>query len=266
VTLQQAQDTLERSTALARSKTITAVALAEAETAARLAEIELRAAEVALERRTVKAPFAGVTGLTDLSMGDLVSSTTAVTTLDELSTVRVGFEVPERWAARIAQDQPITAGAQGVPGTEFRGRIVAIDNRIDQATRTLRLEGELNNDARTLKTGMAMNVTLRFEGGEQLLVPTLSVQWDRRGSFVWKVVEGAAERAEIAIVRRESGAVIVQGAVAAGDRIVVEGVQRLRPGSKVAEVGPDGQPVTAPGATPPPGPAVSGADGVGLRG
>ena len=67
-------------------------------------------------------------------------------------------------------------------------------------------------------------------------MPSLSVQWDRRGSFVWKVVDGAARRADIAIVQRESGVVIVRGDVAAGDQVVVEGMQRLREGAKVTEV------------------------------
>jgi hypothetical protein len=68
-------------------------------------------------------------------------------------------------------------------------------------------------------------------------VPTLSVQWDRNGSFVWKVVDGAARRAAIDIVRRESGIVVVLGELAAGDQVVVEGIQRLREGAVVTEVG-----------------------------
>lgn len=237
VTLKQAQDALERSRTLARTKTITAVVLSEAETAAQLGEIELRSAEIALQRRTVTAPFAGITGLTDVSVGDLVTSTTEITTLDDVSALRVGFEVPERWAGRVAQDQPITASAQGTPGSKFAGRIVGIDNKVDQATRTLRLEAELANEGQALKTGMAVNVELGFDTDQQLAVPTLSVQWDRRGSYVWKVVDGAARRAAIAILRRESGIVMVQGEVQAGDTIVVEGIQRLREGAKVAEVG-----------------------------
>ena len=67
-------------------------------------------------------------------------------------------------------------------------------------------------------------------------MPSLAVQWDRRGSFVWKVVDGAARRADVAIVRRQSGVVVVEGDVAAGDTVVVEGIQRLREGAKVAEV------------------------------
>ena len=67
-------------------------------------------------------------------------------------------------------------------------------------------------------------------------MPSLAVQWDRRGSFVWKVVDGAARRADVAIVRRQSGIVVVEGDVAAGDKVVVEGLLRLREGAKVTEV------------------------------
>jgi RND family efflux transporter MFP subunit len=236
VTLEQARQTLERNQKLAKSKNVTVVALQEAELAAQLAEIEQRTAEIALQRMRLTAPFDGMTGLTDISVGDLVTTTTQITTLDDLATMRVTFEVPERWAGRIAQDQPIIASAQALPGSEFPGRISGIDSRVDTATRTLRLEADLANQSGALKTGMAVAVTLAFEGAEQLAVPTLSVQWDRRGSYVWKVVDGAAIRAAVAILRRESGVVIVQGEVAAGDRVVAEGIQRLRQGIKVVDV------------------------------
>lgn len=261
VTLEQAEGALQRARTLAKTKTITTVALSEAETAAKLAEIEVRTAEIALRRRSVTAPFAGITGLTDVSAGDLVTSATEITTLDDVATIRVAFEVPERWAGRIAQEQPIAATAQGLPGSEFSGRIVGIDNRVDETTRTLRLEAELANEGQALKTGMAVNVALQFDTAEQLAVPTLAIQWDRRGSFVWKVVEGAARRAEIAILRRESGVVIVQGDVQAGDGIVVEGIQRLREGAKVNEVGEEptivDQPALRDGIAPTPGDAPS---------
>ena len=237
VALDQARETLERSRTLAKSKTISDVALSEAETAVQLAEIEVKSAEIALQRRSVTAPFSGMTGLTDISVGDLVTPSTEIVTLDDVSTIRVGFEVPERWTARLAPEQPISATAQGLPGSQIAGRIVALDNRIDETTRTLRVEAELDNEGQALKAGMAINVALTFDTDEQLAVPTLSIQWDRAGSFIWKVVDGAARRAEVAIIRRESGIVIVEGAVEAGDRVVVEGIQRLREGAKVTAVG-----------------------------
>jgi RND family efflux transporter MFP subunit len=235
--LKQAQATVERAHKLAESKTISDVAMSDAETAAQLAEIEVRTAEIELRRRTSRAPFAGVTGLSDISVGDLVTTSTPITTLDDLSTVIVGFELPERWAGRVALDQRASAMAQGLPGSEFSGRISAIDSRVDEATRTLRVEAELANEGRALKTGMAITMRLEFPTDEQLAVPTLAVQWDRRGSFVWKIVDGAARRAQVAIISRESGQVMVQGELEHGDKVVVEGIQRLREGAKVAEVG-----------------------------
>lgn len=236
VALRQAEATLERSRTLAQSRTISDAALLEAETAAQLARIEVQSAAIALQRRTLAAPFPGVTGLTDISVGDLVTQSTAITRLDDLSTVRIGFEVPERWAGRIQRGHPIIATAPGLVGSELSGLITGIDNRIDETTRTLRLEAELSNEGRELRAGMAITVSLRFETDRELAVPSLSVQWDRQGSHVWKVVDGAARRANVAIVRRESGTVIVRGDVEAGDRVVVEGVQRLRDGAVVTEV------------------------------
>lgn len=236
VALAQANQTLARSQALAESRTISDAALIEAQTAAELAEIEVRAAEIALRRRNITAPFAGTTGLTDISVGDLVSNATEIVTLDDLSTIRVNFEVPERWAERIVPDQQIEATAQALPGAVFPGHITGIDNRIDETTRTLRLEAELENEGQALKTGMAVTVALHFESDSQLAVPTLAVQWDRRGSFVWRIAEDAAYRAEVTIIRRQSGLVIVQGDVVAGDVVVVEGIQRLREGARVEVV------------------------------
>jgi RND family efflux transporter MFP subunit len=232
----KARAAFERSKSLAESKTISSVALEDAEMAAQLAENQVRIAEIAVNRRLVNAPFAGIVGLTDLSIGELVSNTTPIATIEDLSTVRVGFEVPERWSARVVEGQEISASALAIPGSKLTGTIVGIDNHIDETTRTLKLEAELTNRGQVLKAGMAVTVTLEFSADQELMVPSLAVQWDRRGSFVWKVADGAARRADVAIVKRESGVVVVTGDVSAGDKVVVEGILRLRDGAKVNEV------------------------------
>jgi RND family efflux transporter MFP subunit len=249
----KARAAFERSKSLAESKTISSVALDDAEMAAQLAENQVRIAEIAVKRRLVNAPFAGIVGLTDLSVGELVSNTTPIATIEDLSTVRVGFEVPERWSARVVEGQEISASALAIPGSKLTGKIIGIDNHIDETTRTLKLEAELTNRDQVLKAGMAVTVTLEFSADQELMVPSLAVQWDRRGSFVWKVADGAARRADVAIVKRESGIVVVTGDVAAGDKVVVEGILRLRDGAKVNEV--DETPAvageeTAPAETP----------------
>jgi RND family efflux transporter MFP subunit len=244
VAAEKARADLERARKLAESKTIAAAALSDVETAAQLADIEIRSAEVELKRRAIAAPFAGVAGLTDISVGDLVSTSTAITTVDDLATLQVDFEVPERWAGQVGLGHPIAASAQGMPGSEFRGEIAGIDTRIDPETRTLRLKAELVNEGQALKTGMAISVAMQFESDEQLAVPTLAIQWDRRGSFVWRISDGAAHRVPVAIVKRQSGIVVVRGELSEGDQVVVEGIHRLREGIAVAVVG--AQPEAAP--------------------
>jgi RND family efflux transporter MFP subunit len=233
------------------------VALSDAETAVKMAEVELKTAKVDLSRRTITAPFAGVTGLTDLSIGDLVTNTTVLATVEDLSTMRVEFEIPERWAGRVTEGQALTATAQALPGSSFAGQISGVDNRVDPVTRTLRLQADLAHYAGLLKTGMAIMVSMEFNASQELAVPSLAVQWDRRGSFVWKVADNAVRRTDVAIIRRESGVVVLAGGVAAGDRVVVEGLLRLRDGAKINEVNetpeivegtpkPNGEPVVAP--------------------
>jgi RND family efflux transporter MFP subunit len=263
IALDQAKSTLERQQTLAKSKTISSVALSDSETAVRLADVELKSAEIDLDRRDIRAPFAGVTGLTDISIGDFVTTTTALATLDDMSLMHVDFEIPERWAAAVAEGQSVAASAQGMPGSQFAGRITGIDNRIDETTRTLRLKAEVPNPDGALKPGMAVLVKLRFDTGKQLTVPSLAVQWDRRGSFVWKVVGDAVKRADVAIMKRESGIVVVNGDVAEGDKVVVEGLMRLRDGAKVKEV--NETPATVDEAAPPSASALTPADTPPLR-
>src|SRR5918993_2977780 len=174
-----------------------------------------------------------------------------IVSLDDLSTILVGFEVPERWARRISSGLPIEAAAQALPGSIHRGEVTAIDSRVDETSRTLRMEAALGNERGDLKPGMSIAVGITFPGEERLGVPSLAVQWDREGSFVWKLDGDVVRRTEVAILSRRSDRVIVQGNLSAGDEVVVEGVQRLRDGAKVARVGdaspaPQAKPETAP--------------------
>lgn len=249
-TLAQAQAATERAQRLVASKAVAAVTLSDAQTAQVLAETDVQNAQIGLDRRTLRAPFAGVPGIADLSIGDLVQPTTKIVTLDDLSTVLVDFEVPERWAGKIALGQPISGTVPGYPGKTFAGQVSAIDSRVDETARTLRMQAKLANDQGLLKPGMAVTVTLEFPGEERPSVPSLAVQWDRDGSFVWKLDGNKVHRQPVTVLQRESGVVIVQGGVKPKDEVVVEGVQRLRDGASVARAE-----ASAAGAegSPPPG-------------
>jgi len=242
VALSDAKKTLERSQKLASTNNLTLSALQDAQSAERRAEIGLLAAQIALDRRTIIAPFDGVVGISTLSIGDLVTPTTVITTLDDPSVMKVSFLIPERFAGRVEIGQAVTASAESKPDAVIKGALSAIDTRVDATARTLKVEATLDAAAAQaigVRPGMAVKVDLPFPGETQLAVPALAIQWDRTGSYVWKLAgsDGVA-RAPIAILQRQSGRVLVSSSdLAEGDKVVVEGLQRLRPGAKIAEAG-----------------------------
>ncbi len=233
IALDGVRSTLERAQQLAKSNNITNVALNDAQTAVKKAEIDLKSAELELAKRTVTAPFAGTIGLTDITVGDLVNSSKAIATLDDMSTVTVAFDVPERASGRIAVGQAVTATTAALAGERFQGSISAVDSRVDPVARTLRVQATLPNDANVLKPGMALAIDMSFPGEDHPAVPSLAVQWDRDGSYVWKLDGNTVHRVNVDIVDRRSGTVIVVGELQPGDSVISEGGQRLREGARV---------------------------------
>jgi RND family efflux transporter MFP subunit len=234
VALDTANDAKDRAEQLAKTNNITFVALTTARFAAQTADIEYKAAQNDLAKRSITAPFGGTVGLADLNVGDLVSSSKPLVTLDDMSKVTVAFDVPERASGLVAVGQEVSAVTDALAGQTFKGAISAVDSRVDPVARTLRVEATLPNDANVLKPGMALTVSMSFPGTPHPSVPSLAVQWDRGGSYVWKVADGVVHRVPIQIIGRRSGTAIVTGELAQNDPVVVEGLQRLREGIQVA--------------------------------
>jgi RND family efflux transporter MFP subunit len=174
-----------------------------------------------------------------------------------MSTVRVSFQVPERASGLVAVGQAISATTEALAGQSFTGRVTAVDSRVDATTRTLGVEASVPNTDGTLKPGMALTVGLQFPGEPHPSVASLAIQWDRQGSYVWKIDGNVVHRTPIQIITRRSGVVTVAGDLAEGDLVVTDGVLRLREGITVAVTSTaappvEGQPIpdAAASATP----------------
>jgi RND family efflux transporter MFP subunit len=229
--LEDARVTLARNQRLRDSRAVSEVQLLEAELAVRQAELELRDAELALERRVVRAPFDGFVGILGVELGDQVATSTEVATLDDRSEILVDFRIPERFVGKVTRGMPASAQPLSLPGTALAGEVAAMDSRIDPDSRTLRVRARLDNAGDRLRAGMAFAITLRFPGDTYAAVDPLAIQWGAEGAYVWIGVEGRAERVPVRIVQRNDDAVLVDGALAPGVRVVTEGVQMLRPGT-----------------------------------
>ncbi len=205
--------------------------------------------------RRVRAPFAGVLGIRQVSPGALVTPGTVVATLDDISRVHVDFQVPEVQLAHLAKGQKLAGTSAAWPGQSFEGEVSSIDARIDPNTRAVTVRGDFPNDGRRLRPGMLMQVLVARPQREALALPEIAVVQVGRDTFVWRVKgDDTVERASVVVGARRAGwAEVVEG-IAAGDRVVVDGTGKLRPGAKVSEERP------APSDASPP-PAAPAADG-----
>lgn len=186
--------------------------------------------------RNVRAPFAGVLGLRQVSPGALVTPSTVIATLDDVSRVYADFQVPESALASVQAGNQVVGTTVAYPGREFTGNVSTVDARVDPGTRAVTVRADFPNPDRVLRPGMLLDVRLFRPERQALVIPELAVVQVGRESFVYRVTaDGSVEQAKVVTgVRRDGKVEIVEG-LAGGERIVVEGTGKLRPGVKVAD-------------------------------
>lgn len=241
LTVNDARARAERLQSLVASRAVSSVEADQAQNALEAAEVALRQAELELSRRTVTAPISGSLGILAVNTGDYVTSQTEIASIDDRSEILIEFFVPERFTAGMEIGKKVTASAVSRPGEVFDGEISAVDNRVDEASRTLRVRARITNDDDTLRAGMSFEVSVGFEGERWPAVDPLAIQWDSTGAYVWQIADGKAQRVDVAIIQRNSDSVLVRADLVAGDEVVTEGVQSVRPGSAVRILGGAGQ-------------------------
>ncbi|MBQ0819555.1 efflux RND transporter periplasmic adaptor subunit [Microvirga terrae] len=198
------------------------------------ARAQRKAAEARLEDLIIRAPFAGRVGTRSVSLGAYVAPGTRITSLDDLSKVRLDFAVPENLLGRLKPGQTVNAISAAYKGRTFKGSVSTIDPRVDQTTRTARLTAEFENSDEALKPGMFLSVALEVSTKDDaVVVPEEAVVSEGLRHIVYPVKDNKVERRVITIGQRQGGKVEVVDGLKAGETIVVLGVQRVRPGAEV---------------------------------
>jgi membrane fusion protein, multidrug efflux system len=246
---EQAQARFERLTELTRKGLVPRDQLEEQGRLLKSAQARLELARVRLGQRTVRAPFAGVLGFREPSLGSLVQPGSPIVTLDQVERLRVEFSVTEALLGDLAPGAIVEVRAAAWPERRFQGKISTVDTRVDEVTRAARVQALLDNRDNALKPGMLLNVRAQGRARRALFVPEAAIAPENARQFVWRIGAGdQAEKIEVVLGARLTGSVEVSSGLAAGDRVVVEGHANLRPGRVVRAV-------AAPGAAPPPAPA-----------
>lgn len=231
----EAQTTVNRYEALgtAGNLTVSSVAVSEAEVALRLAEANVGLAEVALADRTIRSPIAGQLGLSDINVGDYLSTNDAVVSLADSSAVVAEFEVPERSIGLLEIGKPVSIGTPTYAGRIFSGSITGFDTQLDSVTRSATVRAEIDNADGLLRSGMTFGVRMIDETDPLPVVPSTAVTWDRSGAGIWISEDGRAARQPVAIRYREGDWVWIETDVALGAQVVAEGAAKLREGAAI---------------------------------
>jgi membrane fusion protein (multidrug efflux system) len=223
---QQALD--ESRSNLARSKA------KQAEDEARLAKTEIR------------APFAGVAGLRQVSLGAFVAAGTDIARLEKIDQLKLDFRVPEAFLAKLRHGQQLKTQVDAYPGESFAGSIYAIEPAVEEATRTVQVRARVANPALKLRPGMFGRVQLQLELRENAVwIPEQAIVPRGQESFVFRVAEGKAQLVKVHTATRRVGEVEIRSGLAAGDLVVTEGTQRIGPGSPVTVMGAPPKPAAA---------------------
>lgn len=227
--LDDARSQVARARQLQPGQNIAAQRLDTIEALARQAEGRVRSAQARLEELRVLAPFSGRVGLRQVSVGALVQPGTVVTTLDDISRVRVEFSVPEVFVAQLRAGSAVTARSAAFGDRRFTGTVAVVDTRIDTATRTMRVISEFDNTDEALRPGLFMTVELELARRENaMLVPEEALDPLGDRNFVYAVRDNRARRVEVRLGQRLPGEVEILSGLQPADQVVVRGIQRLR--------------------------------------
>jgi membrane fusion protein (multidrug efflux system) len=205
--------------------------------AANATEARMNAGGSRIADRTIRAPFAGIVGLRTASPGQFMRPGDQIGTLDDIAEMKLDFDVPETQIARLQQGVQIIAATAAFPGRTFQGVISHVDSRVDPTTRTVRVRAMLPNTDEAIRPGMLLTVQVLANPREGLAIPEIAILDRADGSFVYRVVSRdggqAVEEVAIRTGQRSGGMAEVLQGLGAGDLVVTEGVQAVRPGQPV---------------------------------
>lgn len=227
------QDRLFRAKALLEKEAVSKEAFQEAEANLAALEAEIEGVEAQIEQTELRAPFSGIIGLRQVSVGAYATTTTEVATLTKTAPLKVEFNVPERYAGMLPEGTELTFTAEGDLTTR-NAKVYASDSRVDPETRTFAIRAIYPNADGKLIPGRYVNVNLvtqRFDN--TLAVPSEAIVSEMGIDKVFVCKNGKAQPVEIAKGLRTDAMVQVLRGLVPGDTVITSGTMQLRSGQNV---------------------------------
>jgi membrane fusion protein (multidrug efflux system) len=242
-TLIDAGQQFQRAQLLVEKGNISQALLDQRRAAMDIASARVRNQESQLSDRVIKAPFAGVLGLRQVSPGTLVRPGDVITTLDDASTIKVDAPVAEASMSYLKENLAVEARTIAFPDRTFQGTVAGVDSRVDASARTILVRIEIPNPDGAIKPGMLLTLTLKADARRSLSVAEDSIVPLGEKRFVYVAGnDSKAERREVATGRRVQSRVEILSGLKRGEFVVTEGTVKLRPGAPITTVPPSKDP------------------------
>ncbi|MDI9243796.1 efflux RND transporter periplasmic adaptor subunit [Marinobacter sp. CHS3-4] len=235
-TLADARRQLERARRLRSNNSISQSQVDALSTGVNVAEAQLASAQTRVDNHRIEAPFAGVVGLNDISMGAYLGSGTEVATLDATSQMELSFAIPEKFLGQIRLGQRVQGHTPAFPEDRFEGELVELGTRINELSRTLPVRAMIDNADGKLRPGQYMAAELTLRQREALIIPEQAVMIRGDETYVFVALDGVAKRVSVQLGSRSPGIVEVASGLTLEDRVVVTGQDRLSSGDRIQVV------------------------------
>jgi len=194
---------------------------------------DIEVLEVELSKTEIRAPFSGIAGFRNVSIGSLVNNTNILTTIQDISKVKVDFSIPEKYIALFRPGQDITFRVDGYD-EDFTGKVISYEPKLNENTRSIILRASANNKGSKLLPGSFVKVKLKLENiNNAVMIPTESVVPKLKGQSVFVYQDGKAVSKDVEMGIRTEKEVQITSNLNIGDTIITTNILRLKPNSKV---------------------------------
>jgi membrane fusion protein (multidrug efflux system) len=223
-------------------------------TAAQVGDIK-----AAIARKTIRAPFSGILGIRQVSLGQYLAAGQAIVSLQALNPIYVNFGLPQQDAAKVAIGRSLRVTLNDLPGPAFVGKVTALDSVIDEQTRNIQVQSTLQNPGGHMRPGMFVQVELALGKSRDVIpLPASAINYAPYGDSVYVVSEmkdpkgntyRGVKQQVVKIEGSQGDQVAIISGINPGDEIVSSGVFRLRNAAPVVinnTVKPDNNPNPKP--------------------
>ena len=190
-----------------------------------------------LTTKTIIAPFAGIIGKRGISGSSLGSENTIILTLDDSKKVLCDLKIPEVYAAILKKDLKLKAKFSAYKDKVYEGKIQTVASRVDAQTRSILARAQIKNENSEIIPGSLLEIEILYNNKSTLSVPDTSIMYEGSKKFIYKMLENKTlEKIEVKTGVRHQGNIEILDGLVEGDKIIAEGLTKVRPGMKVKPI------------------------------